>query len=334
MLARSWSAAVLVVACALPAGAEVAKSARLKMGTRFEVTAIHADPAVAWRAVEAAYAEIDRVEALISEWRETSETSALNRAAGDHPVAVSPELLGLIRRSIKVSRLTDGAFDITFLSFGRLWDFKAEHPKKPAPEAIREALAGVGADKIVIDEAAGTVFLTHPRTRIGFGGIGQGYGANQAMKVMRELGVENGVVNGSGDVMAFGVQEDGRPWRIGIGSPNAPERPFGYLEVRDLAVVTSGDYEQFVVIDGERYAHILDPRTGYPAREARSVTIVCPDVELADALATGVSVLGVEKGLALVDRLKDIEAVIVDHQGKIHLSKGLEGKLMPPGATP
>lgn len=334
MWRRFVSCTLLALVFASSAHAVEARSARMKMGTRFEVTALHPDAATAWRAVEAAYAEIDRVEALISEWQETSETSAVNRQAGLAPVKVSAEFRALVRRAVKVSRLTDGAFDVTFLSFGRLWDFKAEHPKKPSPEAIREALAGVGAEKIVVDDVAGTVFLSHPRTRLGFGGIGQGYGANRALQVMREHGIENGVVNGSGDVYAFGHQEDGRPWRVGIGNPRAPEKPFGYLEVSNLAVVTSGDYEQFVVIEGERYAHILDPRTGYPAREAQSVTIVCPDVELADALATGVSVLGVEKGLALVDRLKDVEAVIVDQHGKIHLSKGLEGKLIQPGVSP
>ncbi len=298
------------------------------MGSRFEVTAVHPDAATAWRAVEAAYAEIDRLEALISEWIESSEVSALNRSAGVRPERVSPEVLGLVQRAFSVSRLTDGAFDITWFSVGRLWDLKAEHPVKPDPAAVREALAGVGADKVVVDAAAGTVFLRNPRTRIGFGAIGKGWAANMGVRVLREHGATGGVVNAGGDLLAFGHREDGRPWRVGIANPLDRDRVFGYLEVTDQAVVTSGDYESYVMIDGERFSHILDPRTGYPAREVRSATIVCPDAEFADALATAVSVMGVEKGLALIDALHGVEGLLVDEHGKIHLSKNLSGQIV------
>jgi thiamine biosynthesis lipoprotein len=246
------------------------------------------------------------------------------------PVPVSPEVLALVRRSLEVSRLTAGAFDITFLSVGRLWDFKAARPRLPDPEALRQALGGVGADKVVIDAGAGTVFLSDPRTRIGFGAIGKGWAANRAAAVMRAQGAAAGVVNAGGDLLAFGRREDGRPWRVGIANPLDRDRVFGYLEVTDQAVVTSGDYENFVIIDGERYSHILDPRTGYPAKEVRSATVVCPDAELADALATAVSVLGVEKGLALLDALNGVEGLLVDAAGKIHLSKNLSGRIVGP----
>jgi thiamine biosynthesis lipoprotein len=300
------------------------------MGSRFEITAVHPDAATAWRAVEAAYAEVDRLEALISEWIEGSEVSALNRAAGVRPVHVSPEVLALVRRALAVSRLTDGAFDVTFLAVGRLWDFHAERPTLPDPAALREALAGVGADKVVLDEVAGTVFLPDPRTRIGFGAIGKGWAANVGVRVLRSYGVTGGVVNAGGDLLAFGRREDGRPWRVGIANPLDRDRLFGYLEVTDQAVVTSGDYESFVEIAGQRFSHILDPRTGYPAREVRSATIVCPDAELADALATAVSVLGVEKGLALIDALHGVDGLLVDARGKIFLSANLSGQIAPP----
>ena len=324
----------MAVAFASPTRAETARSVRRKMGSRFEVTAVHPDAAAAWRAVEAVYAEIDRLEALISEWIESSETSALNRNAGVRPVRVSPEVLALVRRAVEVSRLTDGAFDITFLSVGRLWDFKAAHPVKPDPAALHDALGGVGADKVVVDAAAGTVFLRDPRTRIGFGAIGKGWAANAGVRLLREHGASGGVVNAGGDLLAFGHREDGRPWRVGIANPIDRDRTFGYLEVTDGAVVTSGDYESYVVIDGERFSHILDPRTGYPAKEVRSATIVCADAELADALATAVSVMGVEKGLALIDALNGVEGLLVDEGGKIHLSKNLRGRILGPEEKP
>lgn len=310
------------------AAAETARSVRHKMGSWFEVTAIHPDPAAAWRAVEAAYAEIDRLEALVSEWIDTSEVSALNRSAGVRPVRMSPEVLALVQRALSVSRLTGGAFDITFLSLGQLWDFAAVAPTKPDPAAVRAALAGVGAEKVVVDAAAGTVFLSDPRTRVGFGAIGKGWAANAGVRVLREHGASGGVVNAGGDLLAFGRREDGRPWRVGIANPLDRDRVFGYLEVTDLAVVTSGDYERFVVIDGERFSHIVDPRTGYPVREVRSATVVCPDAELADALATAVSVLGVEEGLAVLDALHGVEGLLVDEHGKIHLSSNLSGQII------
>ncbi len=242
---------------------------------------------------------------------------------------VSPEVLALVQRALSVSRLTEGAFDVTWLSVGRLWDFKAAHPTKPDPAAIRQALGGVGADKVVVDTAAGTIYLRDPRTRIGFGAIGKGWAANEGVRVLRAHGATGGVVNAGGDLLAFGRREDGKPWRVGIANPLARDHVFGYVEVTDRAVVTSGDYESFVVIDGERFSHILDPRTGYPAKQVRSATILCPDAELADALATGVSVMGVEEGLALIDALNGVEGLLVDMNGKVHLSKNLAGRIVP-----
>jgi thiamine biosynthesis lipoprotein len=330
LVAGLFAVAAGVAMLGWPARAETARAVRAKMGSRFEITAIHPDAATAWRAVEASYAEIDRLEALASEWIASSEVSALNRNAGVQPVKVSPEILALTRRALSVSRLTEGAFDVTFLSAGRLWDFKAAHPVRPDPAAVRAALAGVGSDKVVVDASAGTVFLSDPRTRIGFGGIGKGWAANVATRVLREHGATAGVVNAGGDLLAYGRREDGRPWRVGIANPLDRDRIFGFLDVTDRAVVTSGDYESFVTIDGERFSHILDPRTGYPVREVRSATIVCPDAELADALATAVSVLGVTKGLALIDALNGVEGLLVDEHGKIHLSKNLSGQIVDP----
>lgn len=327
LLYQRW-AALLVVAVLSPglaaARAETVTDVRRKMGSRFELKVVHSQRQDAQQAIDAAYREIDRIEALTSSWRESSETSRINRAAGIAPVAVAPELLQLIRRAVKVSELTDGAFDLTFASVGKLWDFKAEEPRLPDPEAVAEALERVGYRHIVVDESAGTVFLDQPGTRIGFGAIGKGYAANRAAEVLKELGVASAVVNAGGDLIAYGEREDGEPWSVGIADPVAADRVFAYVRLSGLAVVTSGDYESFVEIDGRRYAHILDPRTGYPVDHLSSVTIVCADAELADALATATFVLGPQQGMRLVNRLRGVEALMVEPGGKVLLSDNLE----------
>jgi thiamine biosynthesis lipoprotein len=315
------------------AGARAAtvRDPRGAMGSKFEVTAVHADEARARAAVDAAYAEIERIEAIISEWRESSTVSEINRKAGVEPVVVPRELFNLIRRANKVSTLTGGAFDITFQTVGRYWNFKSRTSPIPEMATIRAALADTGYRHIILDEEKLSVFLDRPATRIGFGAIGKGYAANRAVFILKEHGVTGGVVNAGGDLVIFGHQEDGKPWRIGIANPLDRDKVFAWLDVTEQAVVTSGDYENFIEVNGKRLSHILDPRTGLPVEELRSVTIVCPDGELADALATGVSVLGREKGLELVNRLKGVEAMVVDQHGAIHFSKGLEAMMTKAG---
>jgi thiamine biosynthesis lipoprotein len=330
---RILTAALLL---SLAAGASVAHAVTLKdprgpMGSRFEISAVHPDPQKCQVAIDAAYAEIDRIEALISEWRESSRVSEINRQAGVAPVEVPKELANLVRRSLKVSALTDGAFDVTFHTVGRLWNFKSRTAPVPAKEAIAAALADTGYRHVLLDEKRSTVYLDRKGTRIGFGAIGKGYAANRAVFVLKEHGVTGGVVNAGGDLVIFGTQENGKPWRIGIANPLDRDKTFAWLDTTEQAVVTSGNYENYIEVDGRRLSHILDPRTGWPVEELRSVTIVCPDGELADALATGVSVLGVEKGLALVDRLKGVEAMLVDSGGTIHFSKGLEAMVTKAG---
>ncbi len=325
---RRWLLAALVTAgLTATAGAETIQDVRKKMGSRFEITAVHADPGRATQAIELAYAEIDRIEAMISSWQPTSATSEVNRQAGRKPVAVPQELFNLVRRSIKLSELTGGAFDVTFAGVGRLWDFKAEVPRLPDADAVREALSHVGYQRIALDEAQRTIFLDDPEARIGFGAIGKGYAANRAVLVLEDSGIENGVVSAGGDLVAFGRKEDGGRWDIGIAHPVHRDQVFARLPLSEQAVVTSGDYESFVTIDGKRYAHILDPRTGYPVEHLRSVTVVCPDAELADGLATAIFVLGPEEGLKLINALRGIEALLVGPDGELHFSEGLRSQL-------
>ena len=335
---RPRRVACAVYAAAWLAGAGLAAAtlsdAAVKMGSRFEITVVHRDEVAAARAIAAAWSEIDRIEGAISSWDPASETSAVNRAAGVGPVVVSRELFALIRRSIKISDLTGGAFDITFGGVGKLWDFKAERPVLPSAEAIATALALVDYGSVVLDPAGPTVFLPRAGMRIGFGGIGKGYAANRAMKILTEHGIDSAVVSAGGDLVTRGRREDGAPWSILIVDPLDRDTAFATLRLTDQAVVTSGDYESFVEIEGVRYAHILDPRTGYPVRDVRSVTIVCPDAELGDALATGVFVLGRDEGLALVEQLRGIEALVVDADGRVHTTRGLSHHYLETGEDP
>jgi thiamine biosynthesis lipoprotein len=314
---------ILGVVAGAASADQTVSDVRLKMGSRFRVTVVHADEGRAGAAIENAYREIDRVEALISSWRESSETAAINRAAGVRPVTVSRELFALIRRSLKVSALTRGAFDITFASVGRLWDFKNPAPVIPDPDRLAAAMGAVGAAHVVLNDADSSVYLAHPGARIGFGAIGKGYAANRAVAVLKDAGITSGVVNAGGDLLAFGRREDGKPRVVGVADPRWPDRTFAHVRLANLAIVTSGDYEQFFLLDGRRYAHILDPRTGYPVDHSRSVTIICPDAELADALATGVFVLGPDDGLALIDQLRGVEGFLIDDAGQLRMSRNL-----------
>ena len=319
--------AILVTPCFLIGEpGKTLKWSRSKMGSLFEITAVHEDPAQLRVALDAAYEEIDRLEKRISSWISTSETAEVNRNAGKVPVAVSSALFGLVRRSIKISELTEGAFDITFAGFGQLWDFKAEVPVVPPAEAIAEAVKHVGYHHIQLDPRARSIFLDDPKTKIGLGAIGKGFAANRAAAVLKSHGVRGGVVNAGGDLLVFGRQENGQPWTVSIADPRKPGRIFGRVALSDQAIVTSGDYERFFLVDGKRYSHILHPKTGYPVPWMRSVTVLCPDAELADGLATAVFVMGVEKGLALINRLERVEALFIDGEGNHHFSTQIQSQ--------
>ncbi|MCB0733017.1 MAG: FAD:protein FMN transferase [Flavobacteriales bacterium] len=306
-LCISWSVSAL----------NTAKKTGVLMGSYFEVVAVANNDSIAQSATQKAWDEISRIEKLISSWDTNSETHAINQNAGIQPVKVSTELFQLIKRSIKISQLTGGGFDISYAALDKLWNFRDQNLKIPEKAAIDAAVSHVGFGKILLDNGQQTVFLLEKGMKIGFGGIGKGFAANQARKLMMEMGIENGLVNAGGDLIAWGHKADGSKWRIGLADPNTKGKVFSYLSVSNGAVVTSGDYERYVMIDGKRYAHILDPRTGYPVTGLKSVTILCPDAEIADALATSVFVLGREKGLTLVNQLNDVEAVLVTDQNEI-----------------
>ncbi|MEJ8804293.1 FAD:protein FMN transferase [Pontibacter sp. H249] len=301
---------VAVLAQDTPA-AKAHKKVLLLMGTRFELVAVSDNEQQATNAIDAGVEEIKRIEALISEWQPTSQTSAINRAAGSMPVQVDQELYDLIYRSIKISKLTGGAFDISFAAAYKIWKFDGSMKQMPSPEQVAASIAHIGFENIVLDPRNRSIFLKDPEMKIGFGAIGKGYAANKARDVMRKKGVKAGVVNAAGDMITWGNQPDGQPWFVGIADPAEQDKVFSWLTANETSVVTSGDYEKYAEINGKRYAHIIDPRTGYPASGLKSVTIICPDAELADALATAVFVLGPEEGLDLVNQLKGVECLMI-----------------------
>jgi FAD:protein FMN transferase len=291
------------------------------MGNRFEISVVAADEPWAMEGIDAAVREIGRIERLLTTYDESSETSLINRNAGVAPVEVSRETIGLIRRSIRISAVTQGAFDITYGSVDRrLWNFDQEMKQLPDKAWAKKMVRLINYRNILLDEGRSTVFLKEQGMRIGFGGIGKGYAAERAKGIMQAMGVDSGVVNASGDLTAWGFQPDGRPWTIGIVRPDVKGEIFSYLNITNMALATSGNYEKYVMIGGKRYSHTIDPRTGLPVTGIKSVTIITPNAEIADAMATPVTIMGVKAGLYMINQMKDIEAVIIDDEDNIYTS--------------
>jgi thiamine biosynthesis lipoprotein len=299
------------------------------MGNRFEISAVAADEGWAMERIALAVEEIRRIERLLTTYSEDSETNRINQNAGISPVKVSAETFGLIERSIRISAVTQGAFDISYGSVDkRLWNFDQQMRQLPDKELARKMVRLINYRNILLDPTGTTVFLKEKGMRIGFGGIGKGYAAERAKRVMQESGVDSGIVNASGDLTAWGLQPDGRPWTIGIVRPDIKGEIFSYLNITNMALATSGNYEKYVVIGGKRYSHTIDPRTGLPVTGIKSVTIITPNAEIADAMATPVMIMGVRAGLYMINQMKDIEAVIIDDNDKIYTSDHIHFKKM------
>lgn len=293
------------------------------MGSRFEIAAVKKDSNIRKDAIEAAIEEIRRIEHLISSSKPVSETSEINANAGIKAVKISVELFDLTERSIKVSVLTNGAFDISFASINHIWIFDGREMKMPDSALVRGSISAINFNNIILDREKLTVFLKEKGMKIGLGALGKGYAANRAKLIMQEYDIENGLINAGGDLIAWGNQESGDPWTIGIADPTKEKEFIAWLNVSNMSVVTSGNYEKFVIIDGKRYGHIINPKTGFPVEGIQSVTLLSPDAELSDALSTSVFVLGVEKGLELVNKLKNVECIIVDKKNKLWKSDSL-----------
>jgi thiamine biosynthesis lipoprotein len=296
------------------------------LGSPFEMTVVAKDTTQANIYIDMAVAEVKRIENLISDWIPTTQISQVSKNSGIQPVKVDKEVYDLVERAIKVSQLTSGAFDISYASMDKIWKFDGSMKAMPTPEAIKQSVARIGYQKIVLDAKAQTVFLKEKGMKLGLGGIGQGYIADKIKDLLLSKGCTSGIVNVSGDINAWGYQTTGKPWTVAIVNPMNKSKVFATFPLENSAVETSGSYEKYVVFDGKRYSHIIDPRTGYPAQGVVSVSVFAKQTEIADALATGIFVLGVDVGLDLVNQLKGIGCIIVDDKGKIHTSKNIDIK--------
>ena len=295
------------------------------MGNRFEFTVVSSDAQWAGERIDDAIQEVSRIEDLLTTFRDTSQTNEINRYAGLKPVKVDKEVFDLIYRSLRISELTQGAFDISYGSIDKsLWNFDMHMTSLPDKETAKRTVRLINYRNILMDAKASTVFLKEKGMRIGFGGIGKGYAADKAKMVLQQKGVTSGVVNAAGDLITWGVQPNGQPWTVGIADPNARHHPFSYFNISNMAVATSGNYEKYAVIDGKKYSHTIDPKTGYPVSGIKSVTIICANAELADALATPVMVMGIRVGLDMINQLRNVACIIIDDHDKLYNSDNIK----------
>jgi FAD:protein FMN transferase len=294
------------------------------MGNRFEITVVANNEREAQDNIEAAVEEIRRIERLLTTFDDSSQTNRINESAGEAPVPVDREVFDLIQRSKRISEITQGAFDISYGSIDkRLWNFDQQMTTLPDPATAKKMVRLINYRNIILDEERCTVFLKENGMRIGFGGIGKGYAAERAKRVLQQRGVQNGIVNAAGDLTVWGYQPDGKPWTIGIADPDLAHQPFSYLTVTNMAIATSGNYEKYVTINGRRYSHTIDPKTGLPVSGIKSVTIFCSNAEIADAMATPVMIMGVRVGLDLVNQVSGLECIILDDNDRLYTSKNI-----------
>jgi FAD:protein FMN transferase len=269
--------------------------------------------------IEMCIDEVKRIEYLLTEFSGTSQTALLNRLSGIEPVDVEPEVYAILKRSSAISGITQGAFDITASLLKKLYNFRNEKFSMPDNERIRKALEKVGYEKIKF-LGDNKVYLAEPGMHIGFGAIGKGYAADRVKQLMIDHGVYNGVINASGDLTAWGCKGDGRPWTIGIADPANPAQAILRIPVNNAAVATSGDYEQYFELNGERYSHTIDPKNGLPVKGIKSVTVVSASAELADALATAVFIMGANVGIHFIEQLPNTYALLINDHNEILMS--------------
>ena len=299
----------------------------LLMGNRFDLGVVGDDEVKANQALEKAIIEIKRIEALLSTYQANSQINQVNSNAGISPVKVDEEVFNLVERAQRISELTQGAFDLSYGSLDKsLWNFDQNMKQLPSKELAKNAVHLINFKNILLDRANETIFLAKKGMRIGFGGIGKGYAADQAKKVLVGLGFTDGIVNASGDMCAWGKRADGEDWTVGISNPDFPRDILSEFSLNDSAVATSGNYEKYVLIDGQKYSHTIHPKTGFPIQGIKSVTVFAPFAELADALTTPIAVMGVEVGLHLMNQMKGVACIIIDDANQVFSTKNIHEK--------
>ena len=307
------------------------------MGSQLRLVAWTTDDAAAVDTFEHIFREFDRLEELLSVWKDGSDVVRLNRAAGVAPVAVSRETIEVLEQAHEASVWTGGKFDITFGALADIWKFDHDQDNTiPDRAAIEKRLQVVNFDEVQTDRTAGTAFIRKPGMRVHLGGIGKGYAVDRAVALLKQRGFKDFMIQSGGDLYVAG-KNGGQPWKLAIADPRGTHDPFATVEIGDGTFSTSGDYERSFIKDGVRYHHLIDPDRGEPARGSRSVTIVTDRAVIADVLSTGVFIMGPEAGMALIEKMPDVEGVIVTSTNQVLISSGLKGRielLKPPTDTP
>lgn len=291
------------------------------MGSEFYFTIVAKDSLSAENYIDQAIAEIARIEELISDWKSTSQVSEVNQNAGIRPVKVNQEVFQLTQRAIEFSKITEGAFDISFAAMDKIWKFDGSMTALPDEVTMSKAIEKIGYQNIILDSVEMTVFLKLPGMKIGFGATGKSYVADQVKALMIAQNVEAGIINASGDITTWGNQPNGLSWKIGINHPFKAYKSADILEIKNGAIVTSGDYQKYAEINGKRYSHIINPTTGMASTELTSVTVIGENAETANALSTAIMVVGKKKGLLLLKKSPEFACLIISNSGKIITSK-------------
>ena len=302
------------------------KRTTLLMGGRFDISIVAKDSLSAEQNIDEVIAEITRIENLISDWKPTSQVSEVNQNAGIRPVKVDREVFELTQRALRFSEITNGGFDISFAAMDRIWKFDGSMTEMPSAEAIKKSVEKVGYKNIILDSINSTIFLKLKAMKIGFGALGEGYATDKCRAMMLAKGIQAGIINGSGDMSTWGTQPNRKPWNIGITNPFDTDKLTTIVPINNGAVTTSGSYEKFVVFDGKRYSHIINPATGYPATGLCSVTVFGPNAETANGLSTSLMVLGKTAGLVLLDKFPDYSCLMITDAGKVVKSKNFKKK--------
>lgn len=301
--------------------AEWFKAERAIMGTAIHVELWHTDKVIAEKNIQHVFTEMRRIDSLMSPFKKDSELSLINKQADKHPLEISLELFNLIQKSIQISKLSNGAFDITFSSVGQFYDYRKK--LKPTTKEITENLNKINYKNIKLNQKNKTIFFTQIGTRIDLGGIAKGHAVDNSIKILEKNGITQAMVSAGGDTRIIG-DKGGRPWYVGIRHPRNKNKSAVILPLDQTAISTSGDYERYFIKDNIRHHHIIKPSTGDSARELRSVSILGSDSTTVDALSTTVFILGLNKGMKLISTLPNTEAIIIDNNGLMHYSTGLQ----------
>jgi FAD:protein FMN transferase len=320
-----------------PSQPRMVERSRVAMGSQLRLAAWTTDEAAALDTFEHIFREFDRLDNLLSVWKDNSDVVRINKNAGVTPVAVSDDTVAVLRTAAEISELTRGKFDITFGALSDIWRFDHDQDNTvPDRQLIEVRLTRIDYRAVQVDGTARTAFITRPNVKVHLGGIGKGYAVDRAVALFKQRGLNDFMIQSGGDLYVAGTN-GGQPWKLGIADPRGAHEPFATLQITDGTFSTSGDYERSFMKDGVRYHHLLDPDFGEPSRQCRSVTIVTNRATIADALSTGVFIMGPEAGMALIEKLPDVEGVIVTSGNQVLVSSGLKGRiemLKPPTDSP